>query len=81
MNDEVQHCRICAWRHTCKLKYKVVRDGKKMRYCPEFSRDVTIPLNQETPDTKDKTGPEKKPSKRYFSIPVKSETSDKQKKK
>jgi len=43
---EIQHCTICAWREKCQLKFKLGKDGA--RYCPEYTRDVTIKTDPET---------------------------------
>jgi hypothetical protein len=42
-------CVICAWRQTCNKKFSM--DGATTTKCPEFTRDVTLPIEKE--DEKD----------------------------
>jgi hypothetical protein len=38
-------CVICAWRQTCNKKFSM--DGATTTKCPEFTRDVTLPVEKE----------------------------------
>lgn len=36
-------CLVCAWRGDCQRKFSI---SKHARYCPEFSRDLSIKEDQ-----------------------------------
>ncbi len=38
-------CAVCAWRETCQKKYSISK--KPGATCPDFTRDVSIPLKKE----------------------------------
>ncbi|MBI4961937.1 MAG: hypothetical protein HY913_01535 [Desulfomonile tiedjei] len=38
-------CVVCAWRQTCNKKFSM--DGATSTKCPEFTRDVTLPLERQ----------------------------------
>jgi hypothetical protein len=37
-------CAICAWRETCQKKFSISK--KPGATCPDFTRDVSIPLEE-----------------------------------
>lgn len=41
---KVSLCAICAWRETCKLKFRF--KGGPVLNCVEFTKDVTIELEK-----------------------------------
>ncbi len=36
------YCSVCAWRKTCQKKFTM-----KDRICPDYTRDLTLPLPEE----------------------------------
>jgi|YelNatPaOPRAMG01_1025707.scaffolds.fasta_scaffold112908_2 hypothetical protein len=50
-------CLVCAWRADCQKKYSI---SKNARYCPEFSRDLSIKEDPETEVQKEKKCNEQK---------------------
>jgi hypothetical protein len=40
-----QSCAVCAWRETCAKRFSVSDGGAR---CPDFSRDITIKVQDDT---------------------------------
>ncbi|MGB4600614.1 MAG: hypothetical protein WBI04_11670 [Trichlorobacter sp.] len=43
-----QSCAVCAWRETCAKRFSITDGGAR---CPDFSRDVSIKDQDDTPPT------------------------------
>lgn len=50
MNQQKPMCVICAWRATCQKQFSL-KAGQK---CPDFTRDVTVKLEKDEEDKKEK---------------------------
>lgn len=50
MTTRVQTCLICAWRENCAKRFSVSDGGAR---CPDFSRDVSMRIEQGLNDVAD----------------------------
>lgn len=49
-----QSCAVCAWRETCGKRFCVTDGGAR---CPDFSRDITIKIQEEPEQSAEKENP------------------------
>ncbi|WP_456430976.1 hypothetical protein [Thermosulfuriphilus sp.] len=57
MSEERTICAVCAWRETCKKKFSF--DSRGPIKCPDFVRDVTIKVEEEGDQERDRAEVEK----------------------
>lgn len=46
MSEEKTVCAVCAWRENCRKKFRF--QSSTQRYCPDYTRDLTIKKDNET---------------------------------
>lgn len=71
MNQKkLQHCSFCAWRETCQLRFKKIKEDALNLYCKEFTFDERLKNQDEANMDKksDDNSRSDKMKKRYFSI-------------
>ncbi len=51
--SEKTYCSVCAWRKTCQKRFSM-----KDRICPDFTRDLSLPKDEEKKEEDEGSSPE-----------------------